>query len=317
MERDATAMVRMQLDLANQGYAAGLAASIAIEKKQSLRKIDIKAFQQQLIDKGNLPETVLKQVDSFPLPLDTIMKAVDDYEIATNPQSAGRPLAIILTHREAALPLVGEKYKQSRGRSKLLYAEVLGMCGKEEGLSTLLAELDNFKEWDEKIFQGSMADYAHLPTPIDAVILSVGNSGIRTVPNQLLALVDKLDEGVTLSHHRSIALALERIADPKAARPLAHLLQKNGMQGHAMLDINDAITDIKNDGIVVSSRKTRYEKRTRALREIVLARALYHCGDYDGLGERILTGYTNDMRGLFSRHAIAVIQGKKGLSSIK
>jgi hypothetical protein len=170
-----------------------------------------------------------------------------------------------------------------------------------------LAELDNFTEWDDKIFQGFMADYAHLPTPIDAVILSVGNSGIKTVPSQLLNLVDKLNEEVTLSHHRSLALALEKIADPEAARYLALLLQKPGMQGHAMLDFEDAMTGIKNNGIVPSRRSAPNEKRTKALREIVLARALYSCGDYEGIGKKIILSYTKDMRGLFARHAISII----------
>lgn len=277
----------------------------------------MKGFQQQLINKGNLPESILKQEDSFPLPIEVIKKAVEDYGKATNPGSAGKSLAIILTHEEIAMPLISEKYKLAAGKSKLLYAEVLGMCGRDEGNQTLLKELDKFSAWDEKIFQGSMADYAHLPTPIDAVILSLGNSGIKIAPKPLLNLIDKLNDGVTLSHHRSIALALERIADANAARQLADLLQKSGMGGHAMLDMEDAMADIKNDGIVVSARKTRYEKRTKALREIVLARALYHCGDYDGLGEKILISYTNDLRGLFSRHAISVLSEQEGLSSIK
>ena len=48
-------------------------------------------------------------------------------------------------------------------------------------------------------------------------------------------------------------------------------------------------------------------RRTGPLREIVLARVLYRCGDYHGLGEQILRGYVNDIRGLFSPHAQAVL----------
>jgi hypothetical protein len=49
------------------------------------------------------------------------------------------------------------------------------------------------------------------------------------------------------------------------------------------------------------------DRRTAPLREIVLARALYHCGDYGGLGEQILNEYARDIRGLFARHAQAVL----------
>ncbi|MDB4582973.1 FAD-dependent oxidoreductase [Draconibacterium sp.] len=309
MERDASAMVRMQLDLANQGYAAGVAATLAITSGKNLREIDIKELQQYLVDKGNLPEEVLKLKDSFPFSKETIQKAVLDYGKSTNPKEAGIPLALILTHKKTALPLVGKEYKKSTGKKKLHYAQVLGMCGKKEGVKTLLNELDQITEWDEKIFQGSMADFAHLPTPQDAIILALGNSGDKTVIPQLIRLVEKLDTNVTLSHHRSLALALEKLADPKAAQSIAELLQKPGMQGHAIQSIEVAYTGLDNDGkgpnpVKNSSR----DKRTKALREIVLARALYKCGDYNGVGENILNDYTKDMRGLFAQHANQILQ---------
>jgi hypothetical protein len=44
----------------------------------------------------------------------------------------------------------------------------------------------------------------------------------------------------------------------------------------------------------------------------MLARALYRCGDYDGVGRKILEAYTHDLRGHFARHAKAVLEaGKK------
>jgi hypothetical protein len=46
------------------------------------------------------------------------------------------------------------------------------------------------------------------------------------------------------------------------------------------------------------------------LREIVLARALYRCGDHQGLGRKILEEYRHDLRGLFARHASAVLGGQ-------
>jgi ribulose 1,5-bisphosphate synthetase/thiazole synthase len=57
MDRDASAMIRMQLDLANQGYAAGTAATYAIKDDIPLRDIDIKKLQEYLVTIGNLPET--------------------------------------------------------------------------------------------------------------------------------------------------------------------------------------------------------------------------------------------------------------------
>jgi len=309
MERDASAMVRMQLDLANQGYAAGVAAMLAVTNEVHPRNINSKELQKILVEKGNVPDSVLYLEDSFPVSNEQIYQAIQSYGQATNPETAGKPLAIILSHKEKALPLLKTEYEKSTGRSKLLYAQVLGMCGEKDGIPTLLAELENFSGWDEKIYQGSMADYAHLPTPIDAVILALGFSGDKLVLPKLLELTEKLDSGVTLSHHRSLALVLEKIADQSAAEPLAKLLQKPGMHGHAMLTLNDALTELDNNGKGPKPVKnSSYPKRTRALREIILARALYNCGDFNSLGENILKTYQNDMRGLFVRHANKILK---------
>jgi hypothetical protein len=93
-----------------------------------------------------------------------------------------------------------------------------------------------------------------------------------------------------------VALALERIGDASAAPVLARLLGKPGMSGHAMLELAP-----------LPQGPPERRRREGPLREIVLARALYRCGDRDGLGERILRRYTRDLRGLFSRHAASVL----------
>ncbi len=306
MERDASAMVRMQFDMANQGYAAGVAATMAVSSKVTPRNINVRELQKHLVNVGNLPSEVLKHEDSFPLSVVEIENAVRDYGNATNPESAGKPLAIILTHQQAALPIIIEAYHEADGQAKLLYAQLLAICGSNEGLPTLLAALKETDEWEEKIFQGFMADYAHLPTPTDAIILAASYTGDPAVLPELIRLVDMLDAGVTLSHHRTLALALERLAHSDAAEPLANLLTKPGMSGHVMIDLEDALTELKNDGRIPGGRAP-LEKRTRALREIILARALYRCGDFDGIGKTILEEYQKDMQGLFARHASIVL----------
>ena len=75
--RDAMPVIRMQADIQNQGYAAGVAAAMAAEGGRKLRDIDIKALQKHLVEKGNLPERVLTDKDSFPLPERRIAEAVE------------------------------------------------------------------------------------------------------------------------------------------------------------------------------------------------------------------------------------------------
>ncbi len=308
MERDASAMVRMQFDMANQGYAAGVAATMAAYSGVSPRNINVRELQEHLVDIGNLPTGILKHEDSFPLSAGKIENAIREYGASTNPESAGKPLAIILTHQEAALPKIIEAYHKAKAdcQAKLLYAQLLAICGNNEGLPTLLAALKEIDEWEDKIFQGFMADYAHLPTPTDALILAASYTGDPSVLPQLMRLVNMLDASVTFSHHRTLALALEKLSHSDAAEPLANLLNKPGMRGHAMIELKDAMTELKNDGRVPGGRAP-LEKRTRALREIILARALYRCGDFDGLGKTILEEYQKDMQGLFARHANIIL----------
>ena len=307
MDRDASAMVRMQFDLANQGYAAGVSASLAVASGEPLRKIDINELQRHLVDTGNLPETVLTQKESSWKSKKIVKQAILDYGKSSNPATAGKPLAIILTNKKVALPLIKEEYQKSSGQRKLLYAQLMGMCGIKDGVPVLLAALNKRNDWDKKIYQGFMADYAHLPTPLDGIILALGNSGDKSVLPVLLSWTDRLDQHVTLSHHRSIAIALEKLADPSAAPHLAKLLQKDGMQGHAMLKLEDALSDLNNDGKGING-KAPLEKRTKALREITIARALYQCGDHEKIGENILKSYKNDLQGLFARHAQSILR---------
>ena len=116
--RDAQPIVRMQPDIQNQDYAAGAAAALAAREGTRLRHIDVRALQRHLVDIGNLPESVLTDEDSHPLPAERVAAAVptilDDY----------RSLAIILGHRDVSLTATRE----------LLIARALYRCGDWEGL---------------------------------------------------------------------------------------------------------------------------------------------------------------------------------------
>jgi len=296
MKRDASAMMRMQRDIQNQGYAAGVAAAMAARSGISTRELDLKALQEHLVEIGNLPVEVLGHTDSFPLPTDDVREAVASLPKASNPQTAAEPLAIILSHSDAALPMLREAYQEASGDNRLTYARVLGFLDEQEVVPDLVDALDGVGEWDARILQGAMAEYAHLPTPTDSLILALGHTrDPRGIP-ALLKRLAMLDVDVTLSHHRAVAVALERIGDPAAAEPVARLLSKPGMRGHAMTQLEP-----------LHDKPVQTRRRIGPLREITLARALYRCGDYEGLGRRILEEYRRDLRGLFARHASACL----------
>lgn len=296
MHRDASAMVRMQRDMSNQGYAAGVAAAMTAGSGKTLRELDIRALQRHLVEIGSLPAGALTHEDSFPLPDAEIRQAVRNVASATNPEEAGPWLAVILTHKQAALPLLREAFASARPRHRLTYANLLAFMGVKEVTPLLVQALDEINQWDDRILQGRMAEYAHLPTPIDTLIWALGRTGDPRALPALLRKLDTLDDSVTLSHHRALALALERRGDPAAAEPLARLLKKPNMRGHS----SQKIEPLYDEGM---DRR----RRLGPMREIMLARALYRCGDHEGLGEAILRQYTTDYRGLFSRHALAVL----------
>jgi hypothetical protein len=302
MERDASALVRMQRDLLNQGYAAGLAAAMAAAGSVSVRSIDIRALQRRLVAMGALPQSVLTDGDSFPLSAAQIGRAVADFgNVALGYDQRARALAAAVACPALALPAARRAFAAAPApAARLQYAALLGFLGAADGVAELSAALDA-AEWDAKILQGVMAEYAHLPTPVDALVLALGYSGSRAALAPVLRKLARLDAQTTLSHHRAVALALERLADEAAAAPLAGLLAKPGMSGHVMAAIEPLF-----------DKPVEKRRREGALREIVLARALWRCGDRNGLARRILNAYTRDVRGLFARHAQAVLAGEIG-----
>ncbi len=50
--------------------------------------------------------------------------------------------------------------------------------------------------------------------------------------------------------------------------------------------------------------------RNMALKELHLARALYLCGDKEGIGKAVLERYAKGLQGHYARYAYEVLQGK-------
>lgn len=296
-QRDAQPLVRMQPDVQNQGYAAGVAAAMAARTDTSLRRIDVRALQRHLVQIGNLPPEVLKQQDSHPLPPARLAEAVA--KIVSDPAS----VAIVLSQPEQSMPLVKAAYARAQGEKKLACAKLLGMLGDATGLATLLAELDAANAWDVTPDWRLAKD---LPRPdqvgwslsnLDNTLIAVGRTRQPEAVPAVLRKLGMLTPKNAFNHHRAVYLALESLADPRAAKPLAALLRQPEMSGHAVTTIAD--------------RDRTAKTRTTATRELSLARTLYHCGDCDGLGERTLRTYTKDLRGHFARHAQAVLSAGK------
>ncbi len=292
--RDAVPLIRMQPDIQNQGYAAGVAAAMAVKSDRPLRGIDIKALQRHLVEIGNLPESVLTDQDSFPLPTEKVAEAV-----RTLPEGVGA--AVIMAQPQDALPLLRDAYRTAKDAARLEYARILAVLGDSSGVDTLLHEIRRQNQWDKGWNYRGMGQFGAALSPLDGLIIAAARTGRREVLPAVLEKAALLDASVEFSHHRAIALACELIGDPAAAPVLAEVLKKKGMMGHHHDSVAKAIERGAPGG--TNAEQTRRE----SLRELMLARALFRCGDHEGLGRAILEKYAHDLRGHLARHAQAVL----------
>jgi len=298
VRRDALPLVRMQADIQNQGYAAGLAAAMAAQRHGGdVRAIDVHRLQERLVALGNIPESALGDKDNYPLPEDVIEQAV-----AELPQGKIGAAAILLKHPEESSRLLRVAWRTAaKPGDQRLYALALAALGDKTGLETILAGL-NEATWDKGWEFTGMGQYGSSMSPLDKLIVAAGRLRDPRAIAPILHLARQLTSKSEFSHFRAVSQALEWIGDPSAAPVLADLLQRPNIRDHVERTVEDAR---KNSGANPKDETTR----SLSLREIGLARALYHCEDRDGLGRRVLEEYTQDLRGHLARHARAVLAG--------
>lgn len=308
--QDAMALLRMQADIQNQGYAAGVAAAMATRGGKGLRDIDVRALQRHLVDKGCLPESVLRDADSHPAHAQRVAAAVRSF-ISSDGSVEERlsQLGIILAGREESLPLLRSAHADSRSeKERRRCAHVLGMLGDATGIETLIAAVRGFEGFDQGDALRPRGDVAI--SELDSLIIALGRTrDRRAVP----AVIDKLKlvRGDTqLSHIRAVAEALSELGDPAAAETLAWVMTRHQahvdgkpvtMCGHAIRDVAEAARRAGPGG---------EDLRARALsvRELLLATALFRCGDWRGLAREILNDYCHDLRGPLAEYAAYVLQ---------
>lgn len=298
VHRDAVPMTRMQPDIQNQGYAAGVAAAMAAKAQVGLREIDLRTLQKHLIEIGNLPESVLTDKDNFPLPPEQIAAAVESVK------DEFKGVAVLLTHPKQAQPLLRKAYVKAEGKDKVTYAHILAVLGDDTGLETLVNEVRSISEWDKGWNYRSMGQFGRALSHLDQMIVALGRIGD---PQAVPAIIEKaklLTPEHDFSHHRAVAMALEMIGDRSAAQPLAGMLMQPGMTGY----VHDTVEKARQFDQESPGGTNAVEPRRVSIRELSLARALYRCGDYGGVGKQILTAYTQDLRGHFARHAKAVLE---------
>lgn len=295
-DRDAMPVIRMQPCVQNQGYAVGWAAAIASKNNQLIRNIDLKSLQKELVKIENLPEAILTDTDNYPPSAEKIRSAAAT--VAHNLDG----LEILLWDKDRSIPLIVEAFEQAKTpEDQLTFARILGMLGNPVGWKVLQQAIENTGNWDQGWNYTGMGQFGKSISYLDGLIIALG----RTKRTEAIPTLEKISKKLTgageFSHFRAVAMALETIGDSRGGLILYDLLQLQGITGYSMPDIQTAKR-------MTPASDTDTSTRNNSLRELILARALFRCGDVNGLGKEILTAYSKDLRGHYYRHASGVLK---------
>ncbi len=313
-QRDAMTLIRMQADLQNQGYAAGMAAAEAARLGGHTRAINVKALQKKLIGEGVLDERVYTDEDSYPMSVEVIKNAVEicgDNNIDQGETLSA--LAVIMAHTEQAIPLLKTRYQDSpAGNAKLKYARILAILGDPAGAAALIAAVNGYDGWDRGMALTSQRKTGNLFSDLDRLVIALGFSRAPAASAPLLRKLKQLGPESELSHYKAVSLALRGHESPAAADLLANLLDRPGFVGHATVDPVARRQDGSGEDLATvadrfvtsaADEQANDANLNRAFKELIVAAMLYRCADRNAKAEMILKRYARDIHGHFARYA--------------
>ncbi|MDR1555462.1 MAG: FAD-dependent oxidoreductase [Tannerellaceae bacterium] len=297
--RDAMPVIRMQACLQNQGYAVGLLAATAVKEGKSLRKVDMKKIQRHLVAMGNLPARVLtdKEFSGF--------SAREMQEAARSVTDNYKGLEVLLTDPARCSGLLKKRLAEGlEGEEALICASILCMMGDKQYAQHLAGAIAKQAGWDKGWHYTGMGQFGMSLSRLDSLLIALGKSGERTSLPLILEKAGLLEPEDEFSHYRAVTMATESIGSSEAVPLLASLLLAPGVRFHALDSYATARQRTVPDWNDVSTRNI-------ALKELHLAKALYLCGDWDGLAERILRRYADGLQGHYARFAAEILRDVK------
>lgn len=294
--RDAMPVIRMQADVQNQGYAAGLVA--ARVRDGALREVDLAALQNELVQLGILDPEIAGAADSFPLPEAEIERALA--AAVADPNQIDRLFTLPDAVRDQRLREAFAAAETPEARA--FYAFVLGILGDATGAEILAAEVAA-TPWDAGWNYTGMGQFGASMSPLDARIIALGRCRRPVDAALLIAKAQTLPADAAFSHYRALAEALETIGDATAAEALAALLARPGASGHAVTDRSMRLRTATQD-----SNETSF--RNASLIELHLAAALFRLSPDTPPGREILEQYARDVRGLYARFARDILSSR-------
>lgn len=271
--RDCMPQIRMQPDLQNQGYAAGIAAAMAAEAEiPELRRIDIRYLQKLLIAKRILPANILWEMGSPGVP----------------PENSGHcELAAVFQEPEKARERLRREFTVN---PSLHMAHILAFLGDASG-KAVLEETVRTSGWDEGWNYTGMGQFGPSLSFLDSLLMVLNNiGGSRDI---ILEKLQALRFETEFSHIRTVCMNLIAHPNSRAVAKLTELLGTPEARGNAVCRFRDVLNSNRPD-------RNDTTLRNAQLKELYLARALHSCDPENIQGRQILSEYANSMQACYA-----------------
>ena len=298
VERDVLPIIRMQADLMNMGYSVGTAAAMAAkEHGGDFRRLDWRRLREALVNVGILRKEALAW--------DSDTDETSDARIAEAVEAVkqGMHLSHVLWRKEnraRAIPLLRAAYaKAGTVKPRQIYAKLLGMLGDDAGVDTL-ADVVSGKMRPVKTREGF--NFGGGVDTVNGFVVALGRTRNGRALDPLLKRLAEVTPKTGIPQLRAVTIALEALGNPGAAPMLAEKLRMDGFHGFAV----DDWRKLPPQGGYGGSPEL-----LQCAKELALARALWACGDCDGLARRTLEAYARDPRKALARHAEAVLRSRR------
>lgn len=273
--RDCMPLIRMQPDVQNQGYAAGLAAATAALEGKGFREIAIRELQRKLVSVKILPETILTEVDSC--------GGFEDED----------------THKELADLFLAPQEAEARLLAKfaaspdLETAELLAFLGNPAG-TELLEQTIRETAWDSGWAYRGMGQFGRSASPLDVAIMAYRHTGGDAAP--VLEKLKALTPAAEFSHFRAVSLYFTARPCPEAIPELERLLQSEGFRGHAFRTLSDVLDGVRGSVVDTTVRNAQ-------LKELYTAKALKACDPGSRTAAETLRQYREGMQSCYALFA--------------
>lgn len=274
--RDAMPVIRMQPDVQNQGYAAGIAAAMAAAGACDMRAVALRQLQQKLVDEGILPAEELAFGDE---PLPVFGAAADE-------------LAAAFADPASALPALRARFQKQPTCED---AQLLAFLGDDAGRQTLVEYLQT-KIWDEGWAYTGMGQFGMCLSRVDCAIMALARIARPEDAAPVLRLLEQLTPDAAFSHYRACAMFFAAVPMAAAAGIFERLLGLPGMRGHAVRDFKKIVGG-------KLPKPTDTLERNRQLKEYYLAYGLLRCDGRSARAREVLQSYAQGMQGLYALHA--------------